>query len=280
MRPSTLALAFAIGAGSLVAGAADAASLEVKDAVARLTVIPENRSDTKIEIISSNPKLPITVRTAKGRSIIDGRLGNRIRDCSGSGEGVRVRVSGVGDVAWRDIPQIVVRTPRDVDIDAGGAVWGTVGRSTSLSLGNAGCGAWVVGNVEGPLRLSQAGSGGTRVGSAGTAMIRVAGSGDANLAAVQGPVEVDIAGSGDVNVASVSGPLSVKVAGSGDVRVAGGRASSMTAVLAGSGDVEFAGVADSLKASILGSGGVRAHQVRGAVSKTIIGAGHVVIGKP
>ena len=76
------------------------------------------------------------------------------------------------------MPQIVIRTPRDVDVDAGGAIWGTVGRSASLSLGNAGCGDWTVGNVEGRMRLSQAGSGDTRAGSAGEAKVRVAGSGD------------------------------------------------------------------------------------------------------
>src|SRR3569833_4021073 len=132
----------ATAAAALCAGAASAASVEVKDAVARGTVIPENRSDIKIEVIRANSQLPLEVRSFAGRTILDGRRGRRIRDCHGSGENVSVRVRGVGDVAWRDIPQVVIRTPRDVDLDAGGAVWGSVGRSTSLKLGNAGCGDW------------------------------------------------------------------------------------------------------------------------------------------
>ena len=74
---------------------------------------------------------------------------------------------GVGEVSWADMPQVVIRTPRDVDVDAGGAVCGTVGRSASLELGNAGCGDWTVANVEGRhegqpgrLRRHQAGAAG------------------------------------------------------------------------------------------------------------------------
>ena len=125
------------------AGAASAApTVEVKDAVARVTVIPESRSDVKIEIVASNPKLPLQMRSFGGRTIVDGDLDHKIRECHGTGEHASVHVRGVGDVSWADMPQIVVRTPRDVDIDTGGAVWGTVGRSASLNLGNAGCGDW------------------------------------------------------------------------------------------------------------------------------------------
>jgi hypothetical protein len=260
------------------ASAADAASVEVKDAVARVTVIPENRQDVKVEIVSSNPKLPIEVRQATGRTIIDGKLRRRIRECRGTGEGARVEVRQLGAVAFHDMPQIVIRTPRDVDIDAGGAIWGSVGRSANLDLGNAGCGDWVVGNVEGRMRVSQAGSGATRTGSAAEAKIRVAGSGDSLVGDVRGPLDVDIAGSGDVRVASVAGPLEINLAGSGDVRVAAGRASRMTVTIAGSGDVDFGGVADSLKARIMGSGSVHAHEVRGEVAKTIMGSGRVGVG--
>lgn len=273
----TLLLA-ATAAAAFAAGAASAASVEVKDAVARVTVIPENRSDIKIDVIHANPQLPLEVRTFAGRTILDGRLGRRIRDCHGSGESVSVRVRGVGDIAWRDMPQVVIHTPRDVDLDAGGAVWGSVGRSASLKLGNAGCGDWTVGNVEGSMRISQAGSGDTRAGSAGDAKVRVAGSGDTSVADVRNGLNVDIAGSGDVAVASISGPLEVHVAGSGDVKIASGRATTMTVSVAGSGNVDFRGSADTLKARIAGSGDVRAREVKGQISKTVMGSGGVTVG--
>ena len=266
-------------AATLVAGAASAASVEVKDAVARVTVIPENRTDIKIDIIQANPQLPLDVRTFGGRTIVDGRLGHRIRDCHGQAENVMVKVRGLGEISWREIPQVVIHTPRDVDLDAGGAVWGSVGRSASVKLGNAGCGDWTVGNVEGNMRISQAGSGDTHAGSASSAKVRVAGSGDTAMGDIRGPLEVDIAGSGNVAVASVTGALEVHVAGSGDVKVASGHAPTMSVGIAGSGNVDFRGVADTLKARIAGSGDVRALKVTGSVSKTVMGSGGVTIGK-
>ncbi len=276
MRLATILMA-ATAALSL-GGPARAASVEIKDAVARVTVIPEARGDVKVEVIAANPRLPLQVRVVRGRTIIDGRLDRRIRGCDGTGQAVVAHVLRLGDVAWRDMPQVVVRTPRDVDIDTGGAIWGSIGRSASLSLGNAGCGGWTVGNVAGAMRISQAGSGDTRTGSAGSAKIRVAGSGDIRATDIRGGLEVDVAGSGDVTVASLSGPLEVHVAGSGDVRVDAGRATSMDVALMGSGDVSFGGVAGSLKARIAGSGDVRAHAVRGPVAKTVVGSGRVRIG--
>ncbi|WP_309606016.1 GIN domain-containing protein [Phenylobacterium sp.] len=267
----------AIAVMLLSGGAARAASVEIKDAVARVTVIPERRSDVKVEVIATHPGLPIDVRILGGRTIVNGRLGQRIRGCHGSGDAVSVRVRKVGDVAWRDMPQVVIRTPVDVDVDAGGAVWGSVGRADSVRLGNAGCGDWTVANVGGKMAISQAGSGATRAGSAGAAKIRVAGSGNTVIGDVRGPLEIDIAGSGDVTAASVNGAFKVHAAGSGDVRVAAGHAAAMAVTLAGSGNVDFGGDADSLKATIAGSGDVRVRAVKGAVSKFVMGSGKVLI---
>lgn len=277
MRTS-LILAIALAA-TFAAGGAGAASVEVKDAVARVTVIPENRTDIKVDIIQTNPQLPLVVRTFAGQTIVDGRLGRRIRSCNGQGENVLVKVRGIGLIAWRQMPQVVIHTPRAVDLDAGGAVWGSVGRSASVKLGNAGCGDWIIGNVEGNLRISQAGSGDTRAGMASSAKVRVAGSGDTALGEIKGPLEVDVAGSGDVSVASVTGALEVHVAGSGDVKVASGHAPTMNVGIAGSGNVDFRGTADTLKARIAGSGDVRAMKVTGTISKTVMGSGGVTIGK-
>ena len=278
MRFAMLFTATAILAVGAASAAAAAVSVEVKDAVARVTVIPEARSDVKVEFISSNPRLPVEVRSFGGKTIVDGDLGRRIRGCRGSKDNVRVEVRVVGEVAWRDMPQVVIRTPRDVRVEAGGAVFGSVGRAGSVDLENAGCGDWTVANVEGLLHLSQAGSGDTRAGSAGAAKIRTAGSGDVWMGDAHGPVAIEIAGSGDVAMGQIAGPLEIRVAGSGDVKVAGGRASTMSVAIAGSGDVDFGGVADSLKARIAGSGDIHVREVRGAISKMVMGSGSVSVG--
>ena len=55
-----------------------AASVEIRDAVARVTVIPEDRSDVKVEFLTTNADLPLQVRTVGGETIIDGDLDRRI----------------------------------------------------------------------------------------------------------------------------------------------------------------------------------------------------------
>lgn len=275
MRLPTILLTVAAAS---VAGCAQAETVEIRDAVARVTVVPESRTDIKVEVVSANPRLPLEIRTSAGRTIVDGDLDRKIRSCNGSGERTVVRVSGVGEIAWRDMPQVVVRTPRDVQIDAGGAVYGAIGRSASLDIGNSGCGDWTIANVAGDARVSQAGSGDTRMGSSGSLKIRVAGSGDVAAADVKGPLVVNIAGSGSAAVRSVGGPIDVGIAGSGDVDILGGRATTMKVSVAGSGDVRFDGVADSVSARIAGSGDVQVREVRGQVSKTVLGSGAVRVG--
>ena len=263
---------------ALAAGGAQAASVEIKDAVARVVVIPEARSDIKVEFLTTNPNLPLKVRTLGDRVIVDGGLDRRIRSCNGKAERARVRVRDVGEVTYADMPQIVIRTPKDASVGSGGAVFGVIGKTASLDLSNAGCGDWTVANVAGKMKINQAGSGDTTTGSAGEAILRIAGSGDVRTGEISGPMTVDVAGSGDIDTVSIAGSLNVKVAGSGDVHIAGGHATDMSVSIAGSGDVSLEGVTESLRARIAGSGDIRVQQVTGSVSKAIVGSGSVSIG--
>lgn len=273
-----LTILTAASALALVAGAANAATVEVKDAVARVVVIPEDRQDIKVEFLTTNPSLPLQVRSLGDKTIVDGNLDRKIKNCHGGDGKARVYVAGVGDIAYDDMPQIVVRMPRDAKVEAGGAVFGSVGKTASLELSNAGCGDWTVGNVAGKMNINVAGSGDTNTGASGEAVLRVAGSGDVRTQAVNGGLEVSVAGSGDISVTSISGPLTVKVAGSGDVNIRSGKATEMNASIAGSGNVDFGGVAGSLKAKIAGSGDVHVKSVTGEVSKAIVGSGNVSVG--
>ena len=265
-------------AAAFAAGSAHAASIEIRDAVARVTVIPEARSDIKIEVTRRNGSLPLTVRTLGDRTILDGDLDRKIHNCRSAGGSSSVTVRGAGTVRWEDMPEVTIRTPRDANVAAGGAVFGTVGRSASLVLDNAGCGDWTVANVEGAARISQAGSGDTRIGSSGNLRVRVAGSGDVAATDVKNGLDISIAGSGSARVSSASGPMDISVTGSGDVLIGGGAVSDMKVSIAGSGDVDFRGTATNLRARIAGSGDVHANAVTGDVSKTVMGSGAVRIG--
>jgi hypothetical protein len=267
-------------AALLAAGAAQAKdhAVEIKDAVVRVVIIPEARADVKVEVLTTNPGLPLVVRMEGGKTVIDGDLRmNAIGNCRtiNGATSVTVKHKSYG---WDAIPRIVIRTPMDASIGASGAVFGSVGRTNSLQLSNAGCGDWTVANVNGALTINQAGSGDTTAGTAGSLEVNIAGSGDVETAAIGGPMNVNIAGSGDVESASVSGALSVNIMGSGDVKVRGGDAGAVAVSIAGSGDVIIAAPADSVSAKIAGSGDVRVIRVSGAVTKKVAGSGEVIVG--
>jgi hypothetical protein len=277
-------------AAALFAGTASAAPIaQIKDAAARVVVLPENRPDVKIEFITVNRSLPIELRTEGDKVIADGGLRHRIHGCnsmnfswSKDGEdrqhhNVTVDVRGVGKVTYDNLPQLVVHVPLDARVETSGAVWGSVGRSNSLSLGNAGCGDWTVANVRGALKVSQAGSGDVRTGVSGDLRVSIAGSGDVTTQPTSGGAEVSIAGSGDVVIAAINGPLKGEIAGSGDIHVKGGHASNMEASIAGSGDIVFDGPANGLHASIAGSGDIRVGKVNGPITKSILGSGSVIV---
>ncbi|HYF22444.1 MAG TPA: DUF2807 domain-containing protein [Caulobacteraceae bacterium] len=275
------------------AGAAQAVEVEIKDAVARVVVIPENRADIAVTVAQGSAGLPAlqVTRTGSGNVNIDGDLKRKIKGCTLTGlvmndhvdpmnppSNLTVRVADHGDVKVADAALITIRTPMDVRIEAGGAVFGAIGRSTSVELANAGCGDWTVANVNGPLKVSIAGSGDLRAGTASTLTVGIAGSGDVHVGSVRS-LDASIAGSGDVRVARVDGPIEASIAGSGDVRVDDGRSERVNASIAGSGDVNFGGTAGTLKASVIGSGDVRARSVTGEVKKSVMGSGDVVVGR-
>lgn len=272
-------LAFSAAVATLLgAAAAQAASVQIKDAVARVVVIPEDRGDVKVEFLTTNPGLPLTIRTEGDKTIVDGDLGhNAIRNCRTINNATTVSVNGKS-YDWEDLPQVVVRVPMDAEVAAGGAVFGSVGRANSLELGNAGCGDWTVANVAGELTVNQAGSGDTTAGTAGSVSVNIAGSGDVATAAINGPLTVNIAGSGDVEAASVAGAMAINIMGSGDVKVRGGEAGAVAVSIAGSGDVVIDAPAESVSAKIAGSGDVRVIRVSGAVTKKVAGSGEVIVG--
>jgi len=298
-------LAFGVASAALLAaGAASAAEtrVDIKDAVARVVIVPEARSDVKVSFKTTNASLPLTVRVEGDRTIVDGDLGGRlgkgrIRNCRSINGVASVEVSGVGRIAWEDMPQIIIQVPMDANVGAGGAVFGSVGRSTSLSLSNAGCGDWTVANVEGALTVNLAGSGDVKAGSAGAADIRIAGSGDVAATGVRGKLEASVAGSGDLaagpvggglavrimgsgdaDVASVNGDVDISIAGSGDALIRGGQAGAVSVNIAGSGDVQFAGSATTVTARVAGSGDIRVASVSGDVKKSVVGSGQVRVG--
>jgi len=283
-RAGTTIAATLLGAGVLGVTAADAASIEIQNAIARVTVIPEARSDVAVTIVRDDPHKPLKVRVwPDGRVVVDGGvfggLFGGVTECNSHGGKPYVRVFGGETVTYDNMAQVVVHTPLDAHVSGSGAVFGEVGRSDSLDLSTSGCGDWVVANVRGRLSLSSSGSGDIRTGTASEIRVRTAGSGDIYTRAISGGIDANIAGSSDIKIDQVSGPMKVRISGSGNLGVGGGHASDLDVFIAGSGDVSFRGVADNLTAFVAGSGDINVDHVTGVVKKSIAGSGDVNIGR-
>ena len=274
-----IGLGLAAAAGALaMCGAASAAEVIIHDAVMRVTVIPEARSDVSVEVVRNNPHFRIGVTRVGNDVSIDGGVGMRARGCHGLFGRKGVFVWGVGQIPYEALPQVVVRTPMNVKVRARDAVFGVMGRADSAELDNAGCGDWTLANIAGPLVVRVSGSGDVRAASVGSAEVRISGSSDVTFNNIRNGLTTAVAGSGDLRAGSVNGPMHVRVAGSGDVIAHAGQVTDMQVQVSGSGDVRFGGVAQSLQASVAGSGDVSVGRVTGSVDRHVAGSGSVTVG--
>lgn len=265
---------------ALIGTGAQAQELEVENAAARLVVIPEARGDVQVTVTPGRPGLPVLeVRRTRAGVEIDGGLRRRIEGCNTMAGQTSVRIRDVGSVRVSELPLITARVPLNAEVSAGGAVFGSIGRTNSLKLAASGCGDIRAANVAGGVELASAGSGDVHIGASREAKAALAGSGDVRLGPVGGDLSASIAGSGDIHAASVARQLKASIAGSGDVVVASGRTGPVSASIVGSGDVRIGGSAESLSASVMGSGDVRVGQVLGPVKRNVAGSGDVIVGR-
>ncbi|GAW40180.1 hypothetical protein SH203_00574 [Brevundimonas sp. SH203] len=297
MKTALIAAATAAALTGMAAAPASAAEVQIRNAVARVVVIVEDRQDVGVEVTQGGSRLPAVQVRRVGRDVrIDGGLGrngafwanggNRIRGCNASqadpahpGRGATVEVGDIGRLRMEDAPMIVIRTPRDVDVSAGGAVFGSVGRGArSVELNSGGCGAWNVANVDGRVSLGVGGSGSIRAGSSRALEANVGGSGSI-YAGPTGNLKAAVGGSGNVEVASAGGEGDLSIGGSGGVNVRQGRMDKLTVAIGGSGDVRYGGATRDLSVAIAGSGNVRVASATGAVSRTVVGSGTLQIGR-
>ena len=259
-----------------------------------MAVVVEDRADIAVEIEQGTSDLPPVRVTRRGADVrIDGGLrrgllniGDGIRNCRSGpdtaarpGEGASVEVRGVGRVNLSDAPLIVIRTPRAVNVDAEGAVFGSVGRgATSVELSNGGCGDWDVANTDGPVSLSVSGSGDFRLGTSAALDLSVSGAGTVTAGATR-ELDLSLAGAGDAVIARVDGPADISLSGAGDVNIRAGDVPELSISVSGVGDVEFGGVAGDVDVSIAGAGDVSVARATGSVSRSVAGVGDIRIGE-
>lgn len=287
------AAAIALAALAVPAFAKDGPEVRIH-AVARVAVVVEDRADVAVEVEQGTSDLPPIRVTRDGANVrIDGGLrrgrlsiGDGVRNCRSArdnagrpGDGASVEVRGVGRVNLSDAPLIVIRTPRQVNVDAEGAVFGSIGRgAASIELGNSGCGDWNVANTEGPLSLGISGLGDIRAGTSSALEASVSGSGSVTAGATRG-LDLSVSGAGDIVVARVDGPADIAVSGVGNVEVRAGTSPNLSISVSGVGDVEFGGVAGDVDVAVSGAGNVSVARATGTVSRAVAGVGDIRIGE-
>jgi hypothetical protein len=195
------------------------------------------------------------------------------------GQDARIAVRGVGDVRWSETPQVVVHTPKAVNVWTSGAVQGAIGRSASLELHNSGCSAWTIADVAGDASLHESGAGSVRMGKSNTLEVHLSGAANIHATRIRQGLEAQLSGVGDVRVDELNGPMEARVSGVGKVDVEGGKASTVHASVSGMGTVQFGGVASDLDASISGLGSIRVQEVTGSIRKSVSGGGSVQVAK-
>ena len=261
------------------ASAFAAPAVEIRGVAARVTIIPEARGDIVVTVARADPRLPIQIRKLGDHIYVLGDVGRHVHSCRTPQGAKVVSVWSRPTFPLEQLPQLIIRTPMAVRLSAGDAVFGEIQRCASVDFTNKGCGDWTIADVQGRLRLNQAGAGDARTGSAGSSDLSVAGSGGISTGALRGGLKAVSSGSGDIAVASVSGPVDARVAGPGNVYMAAGSVGAMTVSIAGSGAVTLRGTAASLKASVAGRGDVSVARVTGLVVKQVFGAGAVRVGR-
>ena len=273
----TLALVSLAAIAAFTATAASAATeVELRDMAAKVVVQPENRSDVELKVVYGNAKVPVIMVHTEGDTFIaDGKLKHKNLECKDNGA---TYIEGMGTVAQGDLPTVYIKVPMDAKVSAGGATYGTLGKSTSLELDEGGCGKWTVDDVAGKAEINIGGSGDVTTGNMGDAEINIGGSGNFNGAAANA-LEANIGGNGDIVLNRINGNAEVNIGGSGNVKMLDGQASRLEVNIAGSGDVRFGGTAKDVEANIVGSGDVRVKAVTGNISKTVMGSGSVIVGQ-
>jgi hypothetical protein len=298
--------------------AALADGVQIRDAAARVVVLPEARRDVQVTTRGGDARLPpVRTRMEGDTVVVDGGLRNRIASCGwgwntdisviwrhpdpgprGSHENQRVSIRGVGPLTVDQLPVITVRVPLSAHVAADGAVWGEVGPTDALSLEAAGCGDWRVADVRGRFSTATSGSGDVRARRAGSVQARLSGSGGLTLADVDrdadvslsgsgdmragrigGPAVLKIAGSGDIKAERIDGPVEARIGGSGAVHIRDGRTPRITVAVSGSGSFDYGGTARALDAQVAGSGDVSVARVDGPVTKAVAGSGEVRVGR-
>ena len=200
-----------------------------------------------------------------------------------------VQASGAGD-------QVSVNT--DGCGDSSGAVLIAVPPGMPVVVNAHGDGNVRLGNTEGALVATLAGSGNFAAGRVRTAEIKIRGDADVTVEQIAGAASLEITGSGDMRIQRLQGPLQssqrgsgniaigaihapaadITIQGSGDAVLGNGDIQFLRATVGGSGDLGVAAVVGSGEVHASGGSDVKLGQVTGHLVKDASGGSDIYVG--
>jgi len=263
----------------------DGPQIELRDMVARIVVMPEDRSDIDIRVRYGKVHVPTLMVSHHGNvTVLNGHLSNPnknfgfkfridINDTdNGEVDKGTVFISGLGNVNIGDLPLVFVRVPQNAVVKDSAYSFGQVKPSKSLDFIMNGNGDWQIEPVSGSLSVIDSGSGTLHVSSAGDSIIDSMGSGDIDIGSARN-LRISLSGSGGFS-SGQSLDTELQNSGSGDVNL--GRVRNLRAQLNGSGDLTLATVG-GISVVNNGTSDVRIARANGPVNLDLSGSGDINI---
>lgn len=271
------ALAMLVCASALVPAGARAAELVLEGLVARVTVLPEARSDFAVEVRPGSGSLPsVTISREGGRTLLTS--GVEVGACTRVDGRMRVGLRDGSQAEMSEAPDVIIHAPRAFSLsgDNSGLI-GQIGPAEDLDISQSGCAFWDVANVAGTLRAEMSGGARLTAGTSRSALLGASGGAAITTGAVADLV-AEASGGGAIRVASVSGAAEATASGGGRIEIESGQGSTLRAHASGGGRIVHRGEVAALHATASAGGQIEVFQVENVVSRFVSAGGQVVVG--
>ncbi len=289
-------------AQAISAHAAD--RLQLKNLRANVEIIPENRTDIRVDVDMSGSSDKAPEITYSGNTVVvagnlqTGRKTFRVSfnldqrmDIDKSKHLSRVpRDHPAG------LPTLVIHTPMKVSLKSNAYVFGRIGPSQALRIEDSGDGEWRIDAVSqeafvegggatdfyltntGSANIDLLGTGNVTMGDTQSIWSSQWGAGDVTVNKVVRDADIELSGIGDFKARSVSGKMQVLIDDAGSVTVEDGDVAALRIrTIDGIGAVRFGGTVKDADINIGTSTRVSIHKLTGSLKKTTRQAASVEI---
>ncbi len=233
-------------------------AIRIENLAANLIFIAEDRDDVEVSF-DENSKLPRPAISDENNGLlIDGGLALKNKSCSDFyDENGRILVLNERPVRSEELPKIIIRAPRDVDIAIQGIVRSQI---TGAS------GARVESNSCEETSIRQAG---------GALAVYLLNDGDVDIDLVDAPLDAHLYGFGNMNIAG-GRSARLELNGAGIMNV-GEFSGAVKARLNGTGNINIVGIGSDADLGLTNSGNINVETIEGNIIARSRGEGSMMI---